>query len=74
MKDENQALTNSGSCRSSRFSSLLASGDRDYLFSPTGAQVPFVFKYFAYHKDTIFKQEWFSKQKVQSYLKEMEAR
>ncbi|KAA0063312.1 hypothetical protein IC582_007244 [Cucumis melo] len=39
MKDGNRALTNGGSCRSSRFSSLLASGDRDYLLSPTGAQV-----------------------------------
>lgn len=40
MKDGTRALTNGASYRSSsRFSSLLASPDRDYLLSPTGAQV-----------------------------------
>jgi hypothetical protein len=44
MKDDFQALvlnTNGDSQQlsSSRFSSLLASKDRDYLLSPTGAQV-----------------------------------
>ena len=45
MKDGNRALTNGGPYGSSRFSTLLASGDRDYLVSSTGAQVPF--KYIA---------------------------
>lgn len=42
MKDDFQALVLNGDSQqlsSSRFSSLLASKDRDYLLSPTGAQV-----------------------------------
>lgn len=44
MKDETQPSINNGNLSlphlsSSRFSSLLATKDRDFLLSPTGAQV-----------------------------------
>lgn len=38
MKDETQAVVNDNS-HNGKFSHLLASQDRDYLLSPTGAQV-----------------------------------